>query len=184
MKKQKQEKKTRCSGTMSEPVYLAFIRSCLRSKWLRWKPRSDCFIAARRACKNKGRQKFEYQCAICTNWFAQKECEIDHYPKSAGSILSIQDVGEFCNNLFCEVDNLRVVCKPCHSIYTLSEKQSVSFEQAKLIKEAITFSKLPVATQLSKLKELGIWDKSITNADKRRQCYQQWLERNNEDKYL
>lgn len=133
---------TRCGGEMTEAQYLSWIRSALRSKSLRWKPRGEALKLARRKYKGINKlQKWEYQCAICKEWWLAKECDVDHFPKDAGSILKIEDVGEFCNNLFCEVDNLRVLDKKCHKIYTLSQKSGLSFEEATVEKEVIDIIK-------------------------------------------
>lgn len=122
---------TRCSSTMTESGFLSWIRSALRSKSLRWKPRNDCIQQARRPYKGANKlQKWEVACAICNNWYKLKEIHVDHYPKEAGSILSVADIGEFCNNLFCEVDNLRCLCEGCHSIHTLASKNNLSWEEA------------------------------------------------------
>ena len=121
----------RCSNTMTESGFLSWIRSALRSKSLRWKPRNDCIQQARRPYKGTNKlQKWEVECALCNNWYKLKEIHVDHYPKEAGSILSVADIGEFCNNLFCEVDNLRCLCEGCHSIHTLASKNNLSWEEA------------------------------------------------------
>jgi len=141
-KKSSGEELTRCSGTMTESQYLAFIRSALRSKWLRWKPRSDAIKLAQRPYEgNNKRQKYIYSCAICGLDVNSSEIEVDHFPKDAGSILSVDDIGQFCNNLFCEVDNLRVVHKSCHKTYTYSQRMGISFDEAALLKEVIRITK-------------------------------------------
>lgn len=128
----------RCSGTMTESQYLAFIRSALRSKWLRWKPRSDAIKLGQKPYEGDNkRQKWVYECAICKEELLSKDLEVDHFPKDAGSILSVDDIGEFCNNLFCEVDNLRLVHKECHKTYTHSQKKGITFEEAELEKYII-----------------------------------------------
>jgi hypothetical protein len=135
-KKPAKEKLPRCSGTMTESQFLSWIRSALRSKSLRWKPRTDALELARRPYKGDNkRQKYEYQCAICKGWFKAADVVVDHYPVAAGSILSIDDVGQFCNNLYCEVDNLRVLCNDDHDAYTLQQKNpGMTFEEAKFEK--------------------------------------------------
>lgn len=138
-KKSTKEKLTRCSGTMTESQFLSWIRSALRSKSLRWKPRTDALELARRPYKGPNkRQKFEYQCAICKGWFKAADVVVDHYPKAAGSILSVADIGEFCNNLYCEVDNLRVLCVDDHDLYTHMQKNPhMSVQEAKIDKEVL-----------------------------------------------
>lgn len=132
-KKQK-EPLTRCSGTMTESAYLAWIRSCLRSKSLRWKPRTDCLEAARRPYKGPNkRQKYEYQCAICKEWYKADDVVVDHYPEEAGSILCAEDIGPFAERLFCEVDNLRCLDVWCHRVWTYqSSHEGCSWEEAVL----------------------------------------------------
>ena len=122
---------TRCSGTMTEAAYLQWIRSCLRSKSLKWKPRTDCILAARRPYKGTNKaQKYEAQCAICTKWFKLKDIVVDHYPIEAGSIKSVEDIGPFAERLFCETDNLRCLCGECHRKWTLASGKGISMEEA------------------------------------------------------
>ena len=67
----------------------------------------------------------------------EKQIVVDHYPRAAGSILSVDDIGPFAERLYCEVDNLRVLDKTCHDIHTLSETNGISFEEAALLKKVI-----------------------------------------------
>lgn len=170
-KKKPKEPLVRCNGTMTESQYLSWIRSALRSKSLRWPPRAACLVAARRPYKgDNARQKWEYECAICRNHFSTKEVAIDHYPLEAGSILCIDDIGPFVNRLYCEVDNLRCLCHQCHSIYTLSCKNGITFEQARIQKEIIRISKLPKQELLAYLEQEGYSGESVSNDKKRRDC--------------
>lgn len=122
---------TRCNGTMTESAYLAWIRSALRSKSLRWEPRNTALHLARRPYSGPNkRQKWEYQCALCLEWFTLKEVVVDHYPEEAGSILSVEDIGPFAERLYCEVDNLRVLCEWDHRVHTLQSSKNISREEA------------------------------------------------------
>lgn len=172
----KEAPKTRCGGTMTEAQYLAWIRSALRSKWLRWQPRNDCLKAARRAYKGPNRlQKWEYQCAICTEWFVAKMMEVDHYPHDAGSILSVEDIGPFVGRLYCEVDNLRAVCKPCHKIHTYAQAEGITFEEARAAKQVLEITKKPVKQVLAFLMQHGYTGASVSNATKRKELVTQIL---------
>jgi hypothetical protein len=159
--------KTRCGGTMTESAWLAWVRSALRSKSLKWPPRNAALQLARRPYKGESRlQKWEYQCAMCQGWFKAKEVIVDHFPKAAGSILCVADIGEFANNLFCETDNLRVLDKICHDIHTLAEKNGISLEEAKIQKKVIESCKLKTDVQLAMLSALCYH--GCTNAAKRK----------------
>ena len=116
--------KTRCDGTMSEAMFWSFIRSALRQKSRWWKPISVCKLNARRLYKgiNK-RQKYEYQCKKCKAWHPEKNINVDHIIP-AGSLNTAQDLPQFVERLFCEQDNLQVLCEACHDKKTLKEKQS------------------------------------------------------------
>ena len=173
------EPKTRCNGEMTEAQYLGWIRSALRSKSLRWKPRGHALKLARRAYVGTNKlQKWEYECALCRDWFLAKECQVDHYPKEAGSIRSVEDIGEFANNLFCEVDNLRVLCGDCHSIHTLAQRGNISFEEAKKQQILNTFLKQDKQIILDFLEVNGYTGASVSNEDKRKAIVKQIMEEN------
>lgn len=114
--------KTRNAGTMTESAFWSFIRSALRQKSRWWKPIVQCKMAARRPYKGPlKRQKFEYQCNECKGWFPEKKINVDHI-LPAGSLNCAKDVGPFVERLFCEVDNLQVLCEKCHDVKTKLEK--------------------------------------------------------------
>lgn len=168
-KKKTKEPLPRCSGTMTESQWLAWVRSALRSKSLRWPPRNEALQRARRSYKGESKlQKWEYQCAICLGWFKAKEVVVDHFPKAAGSILSVEDIGPFANNLFCEVDNLRVLCKEDHDAHTLAEKNGTSIEEARLQKRVIEFMKQDKQIILAFLAEYQYNGETVSNSTKRR----------------
>ena len=96
-------------GTMSESAFWGMIRSALRQKSRWWKPISEVKKLAKRTKKDGGRQKFEYQCAMCKGWFKDKEVQVDHIEES-GALKGKEDVGDFIVKLFCEVDGLQVLC--------------------------------------------------------------------------
>lgn len=115
--------KPRCSGTMSEAAFWSFIRSGLRQKSRRWKPIYDTLAAAKRPSKSKTnkRLRWEYKCAKCKKWWAQKDVSVDHI-KPVGSLRSAADLADFVLNLFCEVDNLQCLCTTCHDQKTKEDK--------------------------------------------------------------
>ena len=115
--------KTRNAGTMSESAFWTFIRSALRQKSRWWKPITECKLKARRPYKGVNRrQKFEYLCSTCKKWFPDKEINVDHIV-GAGSLNCSADLAGFVDRLFCEQDNLQVLCETCHNTNTQLEKQ-------------------------------------------------------------
>ena len=114
--------KTRNAGTMTESAFWSFIRSALRQKSRWWKPISQAKLKAKRKYKGPNkRQKFEYQCNICKDWYPDKEINVDHIIP-AGTLRCANDLPGFVERLFCEIDNLQVLCNVCHNKKTQNEK--------------------------------------------------------------
>lgn len=115
--------KVRNAGTMSESAFWSFIRSALRNKTRFWKPRLIVLNKAKRPYKGTNkRQKFEYQCAHCKEWWIQRMVEVNH-KVAAGRLKCAADLPQFVTNLFCEADGLEVVCKSCHAKHHEKEKE-------------------------------------------------------------
>lgn len=114
--------RTRNAGTMTESAFWSFIRSALRQKSRWWKPITQCKLKARRPYKGPNkRQKFEYQCNNCKEWFPDKRVNVDHITP-AGTLRSAADLPGFVERLFCEIDGLQVLCSKCHDEKTKQEK--------------------------------------------------------------
>lgn len=121
--------KTRNHGTMTEAAFWSFIRSALRQKSRWFKPISEAKRLARRKYRGPNhRQKWEYQCAICKNWFSDKEVAVDHIIP-AGSLSKPEDLPGFVMRLFCEVDGLQVLCNEHHDIKTLADRAKIKEEK-------------------------------------------------------
>ena len=108
--------KTRCNGTWSEARFFGFIRSALRSAFMRRAPKHE----AKRLSKLAYNQ---YECAECKGVFANKEVEVDHLVP-AGSLKTYDDLPGFVERMFCEADGFQVLCKPCHQAKTNEERKS------------------------------------------------------------
>lgn len=118
MAKRTKAPKTRGSNTYTESEFWSFIRSALRQKSRWWKPIQKCKEKARRNNKSENKRlKYEYQCAMCKDWFPDKQIEVDHITP-AGSLTCGEDLQPFVERLFCEEDGLRVLCKSCHQEVT------------------------------------------------------------------
>ena len=117
----------------SEAKFWAFLRSGLRAKWQRWPPRFEILKTAQRpyvlALDTNGnpvgnkRQKYEYQCAQCGNWFPQKEVSVDHI-EPVGTLKAYSDLPGFVERLFVGVDKLQILCDNCHTAKTQEERHA------------------------------------------------------------
>ena len=113
--------RTRNNGTMTESMFSSMIRSLLRGKSKHWRPVGECKKHARKTYRGPNkRQKFEYECKICHNWFPEKMIQVDHIIP-AGSLTCAEDLPGFVNRLFVEVEGLQTVCSECHNIKTKNE---------------------------------------------------------------
>ena len=134
-------KKPYCDKTMTESGFRSFIMSGLRSKSIRWKPRS---VAIKKAFVKKGMNPATgkpcnlHQCPDCGGLFPQGKMQADHiepvvplegFPKCVETFLGY-DWTEVVKRLFCEADGYRVLCKDCHGQVTKKER-----EQRKRLKE-------------------------------------------------
>ena len=114
--------KTRNSGTMTESAFWSFIRSALRNKSRWWKPITECKQKSRRPYTGPNKRlKFEYQCNECKGWYPEKQINVDHIIP-AGTLTCSTDLAGFIERLFCEQENLQVLCERCHDAKTKLER--------------------------------------------------------------
>ena len=112
--------------------FFGFIRSGLREKFNRYPPKYDALKRASKVIpagkyktgQKAGQDKFRkvYTCASCEKDFMQKDVQVDHIIP-AGSLQSTDDLKGFVERLFCSIDGLQVLCKPCHDDKTQKEKE-------------------------------------------------------------
>lgn len=116
--------RTRNSETMTEAAFWSWIRSALRQKSRWWKPVAQAKMLARRAYKGPNkRQKWEYKCAECLQYFKATDINVDHI-NPAGTLKCYNDLPGFVERLFCEVDGLQVMCTKCHDKKTTKERKN------------------------------------------------------------
>ena len=118
--------RNRNAGTKTEAEYWGMIRSGLRKATRWWKPAQIAKVAARRHYKGKNkRQKWEFKCAACGEWFMSKDVQIDHIV-GAGSLKCGNDLKGFVERLTPESPKaFQILCKPCHKIKTKIEKDEL-----------------------------------------------------------
>jgi hypothetical protein len=108
--------KTRAGNTLTESEFWQMIRSSLRNRTRFWGPKLEALKRARRPSQSSNRRlKWEFCCSKCGVWHPQKNVEV-HHLEPAGTLRSSDDLKDFVDKLFCEVDKLSVICKPCHKL--------------------------------------------------------------------
>ena len=107
--------KTRASGTMTESAFISFVKSALRNKSRFWAPISNTIKKART-------RKGFYLCAGCQqevpksiviNGKRINNIHCDHIAPVIPPEVGFTTWDSFINNLFCEEDNLQILCYDC-----------------------------------------------------------------------
>jgi 5-methylcytosine-specific restriction endonuclease McrA len=107
----------------TESLIISRIRSTLRRLSMQMPSAREAKLKVRRAYTGPNpRQRFEYKCAQCGDWFPEKGVQVDH-TVPAGSMKTFEDVGPFARRLlFCKVTDLEVLCKKDHQIKSNRER--------------------------------------------------------------
>ena len=119
--------KTRCSGAWTEAKYRSFIKGNLRRATQKWAPIQECKKEART------RRGF-YRCAMCEEEVPASTKEegsrrrtnnvhVDHIKPVIDPHIGWTTWDDCIEGLFCEKDNLQLLCTSCHKIVTDEEKE-------------------------------------------------------------
>jgi len=122
--------RTRCGGRWTESQYKGFVVRLLRAGMRKWGVFHDAKREAARGVrtdKSTGKKRTMYECAGCARLFKSDEVHVDHIQpvfdptKRVEALLT--DWTEVVNRMFCELDNLQVLCHTCHGIKTENERK-------------------------------------------------------------
>lgn len=120
--------KTRNAGTQTEASFWSFIGSALRKASRFWKPIQKAKMEARRPYEGPNkRQKFEYLCNHCNQYFKETDIEVDHIVP-AGSLRKYEDLPGFVERLFSE-DGYQVLCDRCHAKKSTLDRLAIKLEK-------------------------------------------------------
>ena len=145
---------------ISDKEVLSSVRTMIRSAWGDsvfkqefLKRNSELIVNENPRSKKRYPMVRKYKCAICGELFGSTEVELDHI-ESENTLTSYEHINDFMTNIvLTSPDKLQVLCKDkkskklgvtrfgCHSIKTFSERYGVSFEEAKVEKEALQLIK-------------------------------------------
>lgn len=144
----------------TEAEWWAWLRGKSRQIWSDYPPRMDFKRSKLIPNFNSSgvtskRVKSVGQCQICSGWFANSSLQVDHKIQAGSINGSWVGYFQWLYDLLADKDNMQLVCVPCHKIKSHADRLGISFEEAKIKKQIIAFSKLTDETQKSILSELG-----------------------------
>lgn len=101
------------------------------------------------------------RCKVCASLFAQQELQVDHIRSDFNKLSSLDGLQEYIENMaLVTKSELQLVCKPCHSVISHSQRKGISFDEAKIEKEIIALSK-DNKLMVDKLSQLGVQSSNI-----------------------
>ena len=101
-----------------------FLTSVIRGGFRRWPPKFEVLKEARQGKEintKTGRMAEHYRCSSCSTSFPSKEVQVDHIEPVVDPIIGFVDWNTFIERLFCDKENLQVLCKKCHKEKTKLE---------------------------------------------------------------
>ena len=113
-------------GEWTEARFRAFVISALRAQMKRFPPKWKALKAAmvgKKVNKRSGRLAEHYLCASCGGFFVARDVQVDHIDPVVSPEEGFQDWWTYMNRLYCEAENLQVLCKPCHKDKTNAERK-------------------------------------------------------------
>lgn len=104
----------------------SFITSVLRGGYRRWPPKHEVLkeaLVGKEVNQRTKRMSNHYKCNKCKKVFPTKEVQVDHIEPIVNPTVGFVSWDDFINNLYCEVDNLQVLCVTCHKKKTEKENK-------------------------------------------------------------
>ncbi len=119
------DNKKRNGGEWTDARFRSFVTSALRAASRRWPPKykalKEAFVG-RKENKKTGKLAMHYKCAKCKKHFVAVDVQVDHIHPVVDPKVGFIGWDSFIDRIFCEIENLQVLCKPCHKVKTEEEK--------------------------------------------------------------
>lgn len=127
-------------------AFFTYLRGCLRKAWSNNPVKLNLIKNKRYQIPNpnpKGNKLTVWGalCEMCANEYPLNKIQVDH-KTPAGKFNSTEDIQGFVERLlYITEDDLRLVCVDCNSALAYSDKYGVSYEEACLVKVAVSLEK-------------------------------------------
>lgn len=67
-----------------------------------------------------------WPCAVCGEWVSERD--VDHHVPIGRAPRCDVEVGPAATKLFCDIDNLRILCKSCHHKKSAEERKEGAYK--------------------------------------------------------
>ena len=127
---------SRNGGKWTEGRFRSFITSTIRSGMRRWEPKWAALklaYAGRLLNKKTNRIGYHYTCAGCKKDYPSSEVQVDHIEPVVDPVVGFVSWDVYIDRMFCEVHNLQVLCKKCHTKKTKLERGASKQAPAKRV---------------------------------------------------
>ena len=113
------------SGEWTDAKFRSFITSALRAASRRWPPKYKALkeaLTGRKVNAKTGKMAMHYQCVTCEGIFIAADVQVDHIHPVVDPEKGFVSWDVYITRMFCEIEGLQVMCKPCHKEKTAQEK--------------------------------------------------------------
>ncbi len=121
--------KERNGGEWTDARFRSFVTSALRAASRRWPVKYKALKAAfagRQVNAKTGKLAMHYKCAKCKKLFVAADVQVDHVQPVVDPKKGFVGWDVYIDRMFCEIENLQVLCRSCHAVKTADEKKQRS----------------------------------------------------------
>ena len=129
----------RNGGNWTEGRFRSFITSTIRSGMRRWPPKWQALkdaYSGKLLNKKTKRLGYHYKCAGCEKDYPSSEVQVDHINPVVDPVIGFVSWDIYIDRIFCEVHNLQVLCKKCHTKKTKLEREASKKAAVKRVKRS------------------------------------------------
>ena len=115
-------------GSWTQAKFNSFVKSALRAASRKWPPKYESLNAAfagTKVNKASGRMAKHFTCAQCANEFPAAKVQVDHIDPIIDPKTGFTNWDDVVYRMFCEKENLQVLCMDCHAKKTASERKQL-----------------------------------------------------------
>ena len=88
----------------------------------KYKALKEAFVG-RKENKKTGKLAMHYKCAKCKKHFVAADVQVDHVLPVVDPKVGFVGWDSFIDRIFCEIENLQILCQSCHNVKTQTEKE-------------------------------------------------------------